>query len=387
MVYKVFDKKFLNSISYPTPCYIYDSKLLQDNLDTAIKECKHAFGDTAHIHYALKANDNQQVLAQIKQSGLGIDCVSGGEIEHAVACGFDPNNIVFAGVGKQDSEIILALTFGIYSFNCESIEEVIVINDLAILHNKTAKIMLRVNPDIDAKTHKHISTGTYDNKFGMTFNDLIDFLPQLQTLSNIQLIGLHYHIGSQIMDMNVFKELAILASTHYEMLGKYGIVLSDIDLGGGLGVEYNTPVFTPITDFASYFDIFRQNLQLDNQVKIHFELGRSLVAQCGIMLSKVLFIKNTAGTKFAIIDAGMNDLMRPALYEAKHLIINLSDASIQNTYHIVGPVCESTDVFAKNVIMPELKRGDKVAVLTSGAYGRVLANQYNRREMIKEYMV
>jgi diaminopimelate decarboxylase len=387
LIYKVFDKEFLNSLSYQTPCYIYDTKLLTDNLNNAINACHSHFDNDAHIHYALKANDNIEVLSHIKQAGLGIDCVSGGEIEYAINCGFHAHQIVFAGVGKQDSEIKLALNAEIYAFNCESLEEVAVINELAQAQAKIANIMLRVNPDIDAKTHKHISTGTYANKFGITFDDLLNFLPSLNTLANIKLIGLHYHIGSQITDMNVFAKLGITASKHYKTLQDHGITLHDLDLGGGLGVDYINPMDNPITNFTDYFAILKANLNLPTPAKIHFELGRSLVAQCGVLLSQVLFIKNTAGTKFAIIDAGMNDLMRPALYEAKHKIINLSEAKTHDTYHIVGPVCESTDVFAKNLTLPELKRGDMVSILTSGAYGRVLASGYNRRPMIKEYMV
>ncbi len=387
MTYKVFDKDFLNSLDYQTPCYIYDTELLHDNLDIATKAFRHYFDTQSSIHYALKANDNPLVLAQIKQAGLGVDCVSGGEIEHALACDFNPYDIVFAGVGKLDSEIILGLEVGIYAFICESLQEVMVINDLACRHNKNAQIMLRVNPDIDAKTHKHISTGTYDNKFGIAFDDLVEFIPSLDSLNNIKLIGLHYHIGSQIIDMSVFAKLANVTSFHYKTLYKLGLKFSDIDLGGGLGVDYENPITNSIANFENYFRIIKQNLSIPYQVKIHFELGRSLVAQCGIMLSKVLYIKNTVGTKFAIIDAGMNDLMRPALYEAKHIIINLSTQNISETYHIVGPVCESTDIFARNLSISELRRGDMVAILTSGAYGRVLANQYNRRPMIKEYMV
>lgn len=389
MTYKIFDKSFLQTVAatHETPCYIYDGKLLQDNLDHAKTECINHFGTNASIHYAVKANDNTDLLNRVKQTGFGVDCVSGGEIQHALDCGFKVSQIVFAGVGKQDWEIELALNVGIYAFNCESLQEVEVINELAKVHNKTARIMLRVNPDIDAKTHKHISTGTYDNKFGITFADVCDYLPHLKTLSQIQLIGLHYHIGSQITDMNVFAELGTVASEHYNIIYDQGISLSDINLGGGLGVDYVNPKQNPITPFREYFAIIKEHLTLPIPAKIHFELGRSLVAQCGVMLSKVLYIKNTAGTNFAIIDAGMNDLMRPALYEAKHIIVGLKEQDNTETYHVVGPVCESTDIFAKNLLLPELHRGDVVAVLTSGAYGRVLASQYNRRRMIKEYMV
>ena len=387
VLYKVFDKEFLNSLSYETPCYIYDKELLSDTLKSAIKHCQHYFGGESNIHYALKANDNSLVVEHVKNSGMGMDCVSGGEIEYAISCGIKPTDIVFAGVGKLDSEIVLGLKIGIYAFICESVQEVMVISDLASLHNKTAKIMLRVNPDIDAKTHKHISTGTYDNKFGIAFDDLLEFLPQLNTITNVKLIGLHYHIGSQITDMRVFAKLANVASLHYKILHEQGLNFTDIDLGGGLGVDYVNPTTKAITGFEDYFRTIKQNLSLPYPMKIHFELGRSLVAGCGVLLSKVLYIKDTVGTKFAIIDAGMNDFMRPALYEAKHVIINLSADKKNETYHIVGPVCESTDIFARNLTISELKRGDMVAILTSGAYGRVLANQYNRRAMIKEYMV
>ncbi len=389
MTYKIFNSKYLETLStiHETPCYIYDTRLLGDTLDYAQSECVKQFADQAIIHYAVKANDNIEVLAKIKQAGFGIDCVSGGEIEHALDCGFRVNQIVFAGVGKQDWEIELALNVGIYAFNCESLQEVEVINELALAHNKTAKVMLRINPGIDAKTHKNISTGMYENKFGIMFSDVCKFLPHLKNLTQIELIGLHYHIGSQINDMNVFAELAAVVSEHYNVLYDSGIYLTDLNLGGGLGVDYVNPQINPITDFNRYFATLKENLRLPEAVKIHFELGRSLVAQCGIMLSKVLYIKNTAETLFAIIDAGMNDLMRPALYEAKHVILPLIERDLIKTYHVVGPVCESTDIFAKNLALSELNRGDVVAILTSGAYGRVLANQYNRRRLIKEYLI
>lgn len=389
MAYKIFDKKFLSELTseHATPCYIYDRQLLQDTLDKAKAECVKHFGDHASIHYALKANDNVDLLAKIKKTGFGIDCVSGGEIEHAIDAGFKVGQIVFAGVGKQDWEIELGLDVGIYAFNCESLQEVEVIHELAKNAGKIANIMLRVNPDIDAKTHKHISTGTYDNKFGITFDDVCNFIPILKSLKHVHLIGLHYHIGSQITDMKVFAELGIVVSKHYKIIHDLGLSLTDVNLGGGLGVDYVNPIENPITDFAGYFSMLKANLDLPNPAKVHFELGRALVAECGVMLSTVLFIKNTAGTNFAIIDAGMNDLMRPALYEAKHIIMPLKESNTTESYHVVGPVCESTDIFAKNLQLSTLKRGDVVAILTSGAYGRVLANQYNRRRMIKEFLV
>lgn len=389
-MYKIFDRTVLNELikTHGTPCYIYDSQLLTDTLNAAKYYSTQYFGINAHLHYALKANDNSQLLTLIQHAGFGTDCVSGGEIEHAINNGFNANHIVFAGVGKHDWEIKLALDADIYAFNCESIQEVGIINTLAYSMGKTARIMLRINPDIDAQTHKHISTGTYDNKFGITFADVLTLLPNLKTLKNIQLIGLHYHIGSQINNLAIFRDLGLLASQHYQDLLSRGYQLTDINLGGGLGIDYTHPEQHPIARFDEYFAILHKNLCLPTATQIHFELGRSLVAQCGGLLSKVLFTKVTAGTNFAIIDAGMNDLIRPMLYEATHKIsplINKSGTIMK--YHIVGPVCESTDVFIKNLELPTLERGDALIIFSCGAYGRVLANQYNRRALIKEFVI
>ncbi|MBP9742598.1 MAG: diaminopimelate decarboxylase [Burkholderiales bacterium] len=390
MMYKIFNHTILNDLAktHETPCYIYDSQLLNDSLNAAKYYSIKYFGDNVQLHYALKANDNTQLLGLIQHAGLGIDCVSGGEIEHALHNHFTANHIVFAGVGKQDWEINLALIANIYAFNCESIQEVGVINALAYSMGKIAKIMLRVNPDINAQTHKHISTGMYENKFGITFADVLTLLPNLKELKNIQLIGLHYHIGSQINNLEIFRNLGLAASQHYQHLSTCGYHLTDINLGGGLGIDYIHPEQNPIAQFDEYFAILHKNLCVPSPLKIHFELGRSLVAQCGGLLSKVLFTKITAGTNFAIIDAGMNDLMRPMLYEAVHKILPLtarSDTIMK--YHIVGPVCESTDIFVKNLELPTLERGDALIIFSCGAYGRVLANQYNKRSLIKEFVI
>ena len=389
MSYKIFEKQFLKQFfkCYSTPCYIYDTNLLRDTIHIAKTMCVKYFGQNTVINYALKANDNLELLSEVKNAGLGIDCVSGGEIELAIACGFEGSQIVFAGVGKQDWEIELGITARIHAFNCESIQEVYVIGELAKKHGKKVNIMLRVNPDIDAKTHKHISTGTYDNKFGITFQDICNFIPILKSLNTVNLIGLHYHVGSQITDMEVFAQLGSEVSRNYKKLSELGCALSEVDLGGGLGVNYINPQEHPIADFNDYFAIFKKHLNLSDSIKVHFELGRSLVAQCGVILSKVLYVKNTSLTNFAIIDAGMNDLMRPALYGAKHLLMSLESKNSVNKYHVVGPVCESTDIFARDIILHTLERGDVIVILTCGAYGRVLANQYNRRHMIKEYVI
>lgn len=389
MAYKIFDDKYLNSFlnKKSTPCYIYDSQLLIDTLDKAKTECATYFKDKACIHYALKANDNPKILKLIKNKGFGVDCVSGGEIKKALSAGFEAQDIVFAGVGKQDFEIEIALNAEIYAFNCESLQEVEVINAIASKMGKIAGLMFRVNPDIDAQTHKHISTGKYGNKFGIMFNDVYNFLPSLDRFKHVKLIGLHYHIGSQITNMKVFAELGDVVQQHYALLFKAGYNLEHINVGGGLGIDYVHPEQNMLANFTGYFATLKRHLQLSETVMVHFELGRSLVAQCGILLSQVLFIKNTCGTNFAIIDAGMNDLMRPALYEAKHKIVTLTKSRQQVLYNIVGPVCESTDIFAQELLLPELKRGDIVVIQSSGAYGHVLANQYNSRDLIKEYVV
>lgn len=397
MQYKIFNQDQLvkSLTNKKTPCYLYDTHLLNDTLDRAKNSSDKYLPHSHHIHYALKANDNPDLLAIIKQQGIGIDCVSGGEIEKAIKAGFDANDIVFAGVGKQDWEIILALKHNIYAFNCESLQELEIINALAHKYKKIVKGMLRVNPDIDAKTHKHISTGKYDNKFGIMFDDIISYLPKLKELKNIQLIGLHYHIGSQITRASVFAKLASIVTKHYNFMQKKGVSLTDINLGGGLGIDYKNPHKNPIPDFDKYFATINAHLNIPKTITLHFELGRSLVGQCGILISTVLFTKNTAGTNFAIVDAGMNDLMRPALYNAKHNIIVLNHETKPQSnlaakvmpYHIVGPVCESTDIFARNLLLTELKRGDKIIIETCGAYGRVLANQYNSRNLITEYTI
>ncbi|MCX8514489.1 MAG: diaminopimelate decarboxylase [Burkholderiales bacterium] len=390
MTYKIFNAIYLNKNTqkYATPCYLYDQQLLIDTILLAQNSCNKYFKDyNTKIHYAIKANNNLQLLSKIKQHNFGIDCVSGGEIKLALQAGFSGQDIVFAGVGKLDAEINLALEQNIYAFNCESEQEVEVINQLAQKAQKIARIMLRVNPDIDAMTHKNISTGKFDNKFGLSFSAIVKFLPQLRQLKNINLIGLHYHIGSQITNMQVFTNLSTIVVEHFKQLQQQGVTISDINLGGGLGIDYLNPQVNPIADFAAYFKALKASLDLPQTVNLHFELGRAIVAQCGILLSEVLFIKHTEGNNFAIINAGMNDLMRPALYGANHAMLVLNARQDYEKYHVVGPVCESTDVFACNLDLPKLGRGDKIAILSCGAYGHVLASTYNSRTICQEYII
>lgn len=384
MTYRVFEDSWLNNLDVVTPCYVYDSQILLDNLTYLNSALTNNLDYEASIHYALKANDNKQLLSFILANNIGVDCVSGGEVRYAYELGFKSEQIVFAGVGKTDDEITNALDTGIYCFNVESYQELEVINQLAI--SNSARVMLRVNPDVDAKTHKNISTGKYDNKFGMHFSQVLEIIDNLDKFPNIKLIGLHYHIGSQICDLSVYKELAQVISAHYKKVSELGVVFSDLNLGGGLGVDYNHPKENPLSDFDSYFKIFNQELKINKAVKLHFELGRSIIAQCGVLLSKVLYTKQTGSTNFVILDAGMNDLMRPALYNANHKIRVLNSSTEVGFYDVVGPVCESTDVFAKKVSLTNPKRNDKVVIYTAGAYGHVLANTYNRRDKIKEYV-
>ena len=390
MLYHIHDgnylEKWLTTNKIETPCYVYDTNLLTDTLIIAKNACEKFFKNSV-IHYALKANNNVKLLKLILDHGFGVDCVSGGEINYSLNQGFVAKNIVFAGVGKLDWEINLALECGIHAFNCESLEELIIINQLAENKNIIAKVMLRINPDIDAKTHKHISTGQVDNKFGVSIESVKLAINQIRNLKFIEITGLHYHVGSQIIDMQVYADLAINVNVDYQAMKELGFNFTELDLGGGLGIDYVNPDMHPITDFEGYFQTLANNLRIDDSITVHFELGRSLIAQCGAILSTVVLTKHATDYDFVIVDVGMNDLMRPALYDAKHKIISLRPSNEYALYSIVGPVCESTDIFAKKIYIPKLIRGDKIAILSCGAYGHVMANQYNLRPLIKEYLL
>ncbi|WP_150468141.1 diaminopimelate decarboxylase [Francisella sp. SYW-9] len=390
--YLIFDnKKLLDYIQkncLKTPCYIYDTQLLEDTFYRAKQALNRSFKD-AEIHYAIKANHNREIINFVKKHGMGIDCVSGGEIKRALECGVDPSRIVFAGVGKADWEINLAIDSDIFIFNCESIQETEVINEIARNKSKQVNICLRVNPNISAQTHHYISTGEFDDKFGIAFVDVLKWLDEdFANLKNINLVGLHYHVGSQILNHQVFQSLAITANKHVKQLRLKGIDIKHINFGGGLGVDYDNPKENIIADFESFFESFANFFEYCDDVKLHFELGRSLVSQSGILLSQVLFNKTTQETNFLIIDAGMTELIRPALYQAQHKIVGLvNDTPNKERYHVVGPICESSDVFAKYYPLPKLKRGDLIAIYSAGAYGKVLASEYNLRPEVKEYFI
>ncbi|WP_161890935.1 diaminopimelate decarboxylase [Pontibacter russatus] len=365
---------------HPTPFYAYDLNLLRQTLQAAKQEAgKYNF----YVHYALKANANEPVLDEMRRHGFGADCVSGNEIKAAIVNGFAPEQVVFAGVGKSDDEINYALDQDIFCFNCESGHELEVLNELAGKKGKIARIALRINPNVNANTHKYITTGLEENKFGINAWELEQVLAQLQQLEHINLIGIHFHIGSQITDLSVFRNLCTRVNEFQEWFASRNVSLQHINVGGGLGVDYYHPEQQPVPDFEAYFGLFDQFLEVRPGQEVHFELGRALVAQCGTLISKVLYIKNGQNTNFAILDAGMTELIRPALYQSYHKIENLSSGRGEVRYDVVGPICESSDCFGKAVLLPETKRGDLIAIRTAGAYGEVMSSAYNLRDKAK----
>jgi len=367
-----------------TPFYHYNLDVLERTLDLLTAE-SNRYG--YHVHYALKANVNDAVLIAIKNRQIGADCVSGNEVKKALETGFGSNNIVFAGVGKTDDEINFALDNDIFCFNCESLPEMEVINELAEKKNKVANIALRINPNINAKTHHYITTGLEENKFGINMWEMADVIHAIKNFSHLKLIGLHFHIGSQITDLEIFRSLCLRINEIQEWFYQHHIIVEHINVGGGLGVDYENPDSNLIPDFKGYFEQFHHFLALRPQQQLHFELGRSIVAQCGNLITKVLYVKKGVNTNFAIVDAGMTDLLRPALYQATHKIENLTTTSTEHErYDVVGPICESSDCFAKALLFPTTKRGDIIAIRTAGAYGEVMASNYNLRKTIASYV-
>jgi diaminopimelate decarboxylase len=365
-----------------TPFYFYDTALLTETIQAAVAE---AAKYNYHIHYAVKANANPRILGMIRENGLGADCVSGGEIQAVLDAGFPADKIVFAGVGKADWEINLGLDQDIFCFNAESIPELEVINTLAGLKGKTARVALRINPEVDAHTHHHITTGTKENKFGINLDQLEAVLDKLQSLASIRLIGLHFHIGSQLTEMEPFRMLCGRVNELQQKLAERGIRVEHINFGGGLGIDYDDPNGHSIPDFKEYFEIFHTHFPVYPGQQIHFEPGRSLVGQCGSLISKVLYVKEGSVKKFVILDAGFTELIRPALYDAYHEIENLSSEEPGEIYDVVGPICESSDCFAKQIELNKTHRGDLIAIRSAGAYGEIMASQYNCRRLPEAY--
>jgi len=408
--------------SIETPFYYYDLQQLKATL----KACSDAaFKHHFQVHYAMKANFNPRVLDTVRSFGFGADCVSGNEVKAAVDHGFKREKTVFAGVGKSDKEINLALDQDIFCFNAESVQELQIINDLASAKNKTANIAIRINPNVDAHTHHFITTGLEENKFGINTWELPAVVEKLHQCKNLQFLGIHFHVGSQINDLSVFRNLCLKVNEMQLWFQEEGFTVKILNVGGGLGVDYYQPDANNIPDFAGYFQVFKDFLQVNEAQEVHFELGRALVAQCASLISRVLYVKNGIKKNFLILDAGMTELMRPMLYQAYHEIENLSGASVisgqqsaisheqsamnhepstisyplsatshepsttnhepsaPHTYDVVGPICESTDCFRTDVELPESKRGDLIAIRTAGAYGEVMASGYNLRDRVQ----
>ncbi len=385
MAYSMKDQ-VANLTKHATPFYHYDLALLDDTLDAINRAVENT---CFKVHYAIKANANDEILERIRLKGLGIDCVSGNEVKKAIQSGFSPKNVAFAGVGKTDDEINYGLDQEIFTFNVESIAELHVINELAQVKGKIAGIAIRLNPNVNAKTHHYITTGLEENKFGINAWELPELFDVLPSLTNLNLKGIHFHIGSQINDLTVFKSLCNRVNDFQIQFKERGIILDHVNVGGGLGVNYSAPNEASIPNFESFFQVFKDFLKIQPNQEVHFELGRSVVAQCGSLISRVLYIKEGIKTNFAILDAGMTELIRPALYQSFHKIENLSQLGEANAkkYDVVGPICESSDCFGKAIDLPETKRGDLIAIRSAGAYGEVMSSFYNLRDRAKAYYV
>lgn len=367
-----------------TPFYYYDTELLRQTLRTINSEVGKHEGFV--VHYAVKANANPKLLRIIREAGLGVDCVSGGEIEAAVRTGFSSSKIVYAGVGKSDWEINLGLDNDIFCFNVESIPELEVINELAAARGKVARVAFRLNPNVGAHTHANITTGLAENKFGIDMKDMLKVIDEAQGMQHVKVVGLHFHIGSQILDMGDFEALCNRVNDLQNELERHRIILEHINVGGGLGIDYQHPNRVPLPDFKAYFDTYAKKLKLRPGQTLHFELGRAVVAQCGSLITRTLYIKKGAVKQFCIVDAGFTDLIRPALYQAYHKIENISSDKPMTAYDVVGPICESTDVFAKHIDLNETQRGDLLAIRSAGAYGEIMASRYNCRQLPQGYM-
>lgn len=367
-----------------TPFYYYDTKVLRETLSCVSKEAGRY--PNFCVHYAVKSNANPKILSIIRENGLGADCVSGGEIRACIKAGFPAGKIVFAGVGKADWEIDLGLEYGIFCFNVESIPELEIINELAAAKGKTANVAFRINPDVGAHTHANITTGLAENKFGISMGEMDKVIDLALEMKNVKFIGLHFHIGSQILDISDFVALCNRVNELQEKLYARQIIVEHINVGGGLGIDYSHPNRQAVPDFATYFATYAQHLKLAPGQTLHFELGRSITGQCGSLISKVLYVKQGAKKQFAILDAGMTDLIRPALYQAYHKIENISSDEPVETYDVVGPICESSDVFGKAIDLNKVKRGDFVAIRSAGAYGEIMACGYNCRELPQGYI-
>lgn len=370
--------KIRNLDSLQTPFWYYDMDLFRRTVDEAVRASEKY---DIHIHYSIKANSEPRLLSYMREKGLGVDCVSGNEVAYALEQGFEASKIVFAGVGKTDAELIVGLRAGIASFNCESVEEVERLDELAKEYGLKANISLRVNPDVDAHTHRFITTGLETDKFGIPKRDVDRVIALLKGSDRLNFTGLHFHIGSQILDVEgVFTDECRSANDIVAHFESEGLHVGNIDLGGGLGIDYEAPDENPVPDFDLWFRVLREKTHCGADQELHVEPGRSLVGQCGSLISRVIFVKRGESRTFVIADTGLNDLLRPALYGAYHKVENLTSTAAKTaTYEIAGPICESSDIIGEDRILPLTQRGDVLAIRSAGAYGAAMSSHYNMR--------
>ena len=371
-------KRFIN---LSTPFYYYDLDILEKNLFNL----KNSLKTYNKVHFSVKSNSNPRILRIIKNFNLGIDAVSANEIKHCINLGFNPKDIVFAGVGKSDEEIEYGIINNISYFNVESLQELEVIDSISKKFSKKTTVSIRINPNIKSETHKKIQTGSSDDKFGIDLND-ISHIPKLQKLENINIAGLHFHIGSQIINLKPFHDLCNISNDILNYLRENDIKIKNINVGGGLGIDYEYPEKNLLSNFKEFISLFNNQIRLDKNQSIHFELGRSVVGQCGFLISKILYSKKSYDKNFLILDSGMNNLIRPALYNSKHKISNLTSKNSDHlNYDVAGPICESSDTFAKNYRLVKSIRGDLIAIHSCGAYAESMSSNYNLRDNINSY--
>ena len=371
-------KRFIN---LSTPFYYYDLDILEKNL----LNLKNSLKPFNKVHFSVKSNTNPRILSVIKNFNLGIDAVSANEIKHCINLGFNPRDIVFAGVGKSDEEIEYGIINNISYFNVESLQELEVIDSISKKFSKKTTVSIRINPNIKSETHKKIQTGSSDDKFGIDLND-ISHIPKLRKLENINIIGLHFHIGSQIINLKPFHDLCNISNDILNYLRENDIKIKNINVGGGLGIDYEYPEKNLLSNFKEFINLFNNEIRLDKNQSIHFELGRSIVGQCGFLISKILYSKKSYDKNFLILDSGMNNLIRPALYNSKHKISNLTSKNSDHlNYDVAGPICESSDTFAKDYRLVKSIRGDLIAIHSCGAYTESMSSNYNLRDNINSY--
>ena len=366
-----------------TPAYVYAGAVMRERLRNFVA----AFpGQRVMVCYALKANSNLAVVRTLAEAGAGAEVVSGGELQRALAAGVPPQRIVFSGVGKSRDEMVCALDTGIAQFNVESVPELIALSETAAGRRQSAPMALRVNPDVGAETHDKISTGRRHDKFGVAYDQAFEVYDMARRLAGIEPVGLHLHIGSQILSLAPFEAAYRRALDLVRTLGAAGITLRRLDLGGGFGVPYRAE---PALDLAAYAALIR-TLTAGLNVELVFEPGRYLVAEAGVLISRVLYVKEGGERACVVVDAGMNNLLRPALYDAYHPILPVAEPPAGAPcaqVDVVGPICESTDVFARARELPPVRAGDLVAFAGAGAYGAVMASDYNSRPRAAEVMV